>query len=98
MPSHFDQTPFGRRQFIRQACCAAVGSTGLISTLAQLRLIGAVAGDRATAAAVPADYKALVCVFLGGGNDGANLVVPTDTTSYAAYARTRSLLALSPSA
>ena len=34
-------------------------------------------------------YKALVCVFLAGGNDGNNLVVPTSTTEYAAYAGVR---------
>ena len=36
------------------------------------------------------DYKALVCVFLAGGNDGNNVVVPLDTTGYNAYATVRS--------
>ena len=36
-------------------------------------------------AAGASDYKALVCVFLYGGNDYANTVVPYDTTSHAAY-------------
>jgi uncharacterized protein (DUF1501 family) len=31
------------------------------------------------------DYKALVCIFLTGGNDYANTVVPYDSVSYAAY-------------
>ncbi|HSI60067.1 MAG TPA: hypothetical protein VLA16_21095, partial [Ideonella sp.] len=31
------------------------------------------------------DYKALVCVFLYGGNDGLNTVVPTDNARYAQY-------------
>jgi uncharacterized protein (DUF1501 family) len=35
------------------------------------------------------DYKALVCVFLAGGNDGNNMVVPTSTTEYNAYASVR---------
>lgn len=35
------------------------------------------------------DYRALVCVFLYGGNDGNNMVVPTDAAGYAAYARAR---------
>jgi uncharacterized protein (DUF1501 family) len=35
------------------------------------------------------DYRALVCVFLYGGNDGNNMVVPMDTAGYAAYARAR---------
>lgn len=40
------------------------------------------------------DYKALVCVFLGGGNDYANTVVPYDDASYAKYYGLRSTIAL----
>ena len=85
-----------RRAFLRQACCAAVGTTGILSSLAQLRVLGAVAGDSlpSRAAAVPSDYKALVCIFLSGGNDGTNLVIPSDSSSYAAYARARVELAV----
>jgi uncharacterized protein (DUF1501 family) len=35
------------------------------------------------------DYKALVCLFLFGGNDSWNMVVPTSTTEYNAYSRSR---------
>ena len=35
------------------------------------------------------DYRALVCVFLFGGNDGNNLLVPTDSSRYAQYQRAR---------
>jgi uncharacterized protein (DUF1501 family) len=35
-------------------------------------------------------YKALVCVFLAGGNDGNNMVIPADNTGYAAYSSVRS--------
>ncbi len=86
-----------RRAFIRQACCAAVGTSGLLSALSQLHVLGAIAGDSATAAALPSDYKALVCLFLQGGNDATNLLIPSDAASYAAYARTRAELAV-PSA
>jgi uncharacterized protein (DUF1501 family) len=85
-----------RRRFLGQ-CCAAVGTTGILSTLGQLRVIGAVAGsnlDRARAAALPPDYKALVCLFLNGGNDATNLIIPSDNTSYATYARVRAELAV----
>jgi uncharacterized protein (DUF1501 family) len=88
-----------RRDFLRRTCCAAVGTTGMLSALAQLRMLGAVAADSldvpARAAAVPADYKALVCLFLSGGNDATNLIIPSDASSYAAYARARSELAIS---
>ena len=46
------------------------------------------------ARAQAADYKALVCVFLYGGNDGQNTVVPTDTTRYNQYAAIRGMLAI----
>lgn len=39
-------------------------------------------------------YRALVCVFLYGGNDGQNMVVPTDLTRYNQYAGVRQSLAL----
>lgn len=81
-----------RRRFVGQ-CCAAVGATGLLSTLAQLRLLGAAAspdngpiGPARAGAPLPPDYKALVCLFLAGGNDANNLLVPYDTTGYNAYA------------
>lgn len=44
--------------------------------------------------ALAADYKALVCVFGYGGNDGMNMVVPTDATRHAQYAAVRGDLAL----
>jgi uncharacterized protein (DUF1501 family) len=86
-----------RRDFVRSACCAAVGTTGILSTLGQLRMMAAVAGDglsRVPAAAVAPDYKALVCLFLTGGNDGTNLIVPSDASSYASYAAARADLAV----
>ncbi len=87
-----------RRKFVG-ACCASVGATGLLSSLAQLRLMGAAASTDAPpaparAGAPQSDYKALVCLFLAGGNDANNLVVPTDAATYAAYALGRGVIAL----
>ncbi len=82
-----------RRKFIGNAC-AAVGATGVLSALAQLRMIGAVAGDSAALAGSSASYKALVCVFLYGGNDANNVLIPTDNSSYATYAAQRTALAI----
>ena len=42
------------------------------------------------------DYKALVCIFLLGGNDGHNMVVPLAQPQYAAYSQSRPGLALGP--
>jgi uncharacterized protein (DUF1501 family) len=69
---------YTRRNFIGE-CCAAVGATGMLSTIAQLRLMGATTSANS-------DYKALVCLFLAGGNDANNMIVPFDTTSYNKYA------------
>lgn len=44
--------------------------------------------------AAPQDYKALVCVYLFGGNDGNNLVVPLDAERFGQYQRARGGLAL----
>ena len=46
------------------------------------------------AARAQTGYRALVCVYLNGGNDGMNMVVPTDTTRYGQYAAVRASLAL----
>ncbi|MBL9188202.1 MAG: DUF1501 domain-containing protein [Opitutaceae bacterium] len=90
-----------RRNFVG-ACCASVGATGFLSALSQLRLMGAAAADSssgpARAGAPQSDYKALVCLFLAGGNDANNLVVPTDPATYAAYTSGRGVLSLPQSA
>jgi len=85
-----------RRAFLRQACCAAVGTTGILSAMSQLKLIGALAADGSDVrrAAADSDYKALVCLFLNGGNDGNNVLIPYDLSSYNAYATERGGIAI----
>lgn len=81
-----------RRDFLGQASCAAVGSTALASTLLNLFLTSS-----ASAAGIrqgSEDYRAIVCLFLPGGNDSYNLVVPRGVAEHATYARTRGDLAL----
>lgn len=72
-----------RREFLRNT--SALGAMGLAARLAPL---GALATP-AFAQQAPGDYKALVCVFLFGGVDGNNLVVPLDAAGYARYAAVR---------
>jgi uncharacterized protein (DUF1501 family) len=43
----------------------------------------------AHAQAAPSDYKALVCIFLFGGNDGNNMIIPADAAGYAGYSAIR---------
>jgi len=73
---------FTRRGFIRIGAAtvgtAALRPFGLIPALAQ-------SGP---------DYRALVCVFLFGGNDSNNSVIPMDDASYKAYQSLRAGLAL----
>lgn len=47
-----------------------------------------------TSHAQTADYKALVCVFLSGGNDGINMLPPIEQAKYQQYAAVRAGLAL----
>jgi uncharacterized protein (DUF1501 family) len=73
-----------RRQFIGQANCAAVGTASLLSSLLSLRLTAG------AASATPfTDYKALICLFLNGGNDSYNMLVPREASAYAEYAQVR---------
>jgi uncharacterized protein (DUF1501 family) len=83
-----------RRQFIRQAACAAIGTTALSSILRDLRFVNA-----AMAQSAISDYKALVCIFLSGGNDANNLILPTTQADYDGYAAIRTpVLAIPQSA
>jgi len=65
----------------------------LSTGLAALGLLG-LSESRVAQAATASDYKALVCVYLFGGNDGNNLIVPLDSTRNAAYQTLRGGLAL----
>ena len=83
----------GRRQFLGAASCAAVGSTTFFSTLFNLQSMSA-ASMAASRYDNNEDYRALVCIMLGGGNDSYNMVVPADNEHYSVYKRTRSNQAL----
>ena len=74
-----------RRDLLRLACCSAAGAT-LVSGLSKLGLVSALAQGTT-------DYKALVCIFMFGGNDSNNMLVPTDSR-YTQYLQARSVLAL----
>lgn len=70
-----------RRQFLKYGMATVGGAT----VLGGLNRIALAAGKVATVN----DYKALVCIFMFGGNDGNNLLIPRDATGYAEYARGR---------
>src|ERR1043166_5255855 len=74
-----------RRKFIKQTLCAALGGASVYSALGQLQLLQAATRSSYTFG----DYKALVCVFLYGGNDAFNMVVPMSGPARTAYDTTR---------
>ncbi|MBL8114898.1 MAG: DUF1501 domain-containing protein [Acidobacteria bacterium] len=80
-----------RRDFLRNASCAALSAAGLRAGLGKLGLLSLHASADPLA---PTDFKALVCISLSGGCDGNNVVIPNDTTGYAAYASARSAASL----
>ena len=85
--------PITRREFIGQAACSSLSFAGLLSTIGTLRLFNATV----SAQGMPPgdDSKILVCLFLYGGNDANNMLVPRDLAAYTDYARDRGILALS---
>jgi uncharacterized protein (DUF1501 family) len=80
-----------RREFLKYA--AALSATRFAPPLA-LNL--AALGE--SAAATATDYKALVCVFMIGGNDNFNTLVPYDAANYAIYNQQRPAIATAMSA
>lgn len=80
-----------RRHFLRRSLAAIAGGSAFFAAPRSLSLLNA-----AWAQSAPGgdDFKALVCVFLLGGNDGHNLVVPRSDAEYALYANRRRGLAI----
>ena len=88
--SRFDNDQ-SRRAFLRRS--AQLGLAGVAAPF--VTSLGAI-GE--AAAATAGDYKALVCIFLYGGNDYANTLPPYDQASYNLYQAQRSNIALDRSA
>lgn len=89
-------TPTSRRAFLQAATGLATAcGPGLRGPLATgLAGLAAMAAQQGHAADTSGAYKAVVCLFMNGGNDSHNWVVPIDSTGYAAYAAARSDLAV----
>ena len=74
-----------RREFVSRAAYAGLGLSASGAVIRDLSLVGS-----ALAAQGPVTgYKALVCLFMAGGNDANNWVVPTDNATYNDYATAR---------
>jgi len=84
--SNSSSSGLARRAFLQRA-----GHLGLAGIATPWALNLAAIGEAAALTAT--DYKALVCVFLYGGNDYGNTVLPVDNANYARYAAIRAGLA-----
>ena len=82
-------TPLTRRRFLGQASCAALSSVSMLNMLLNLKM-----ANQAAAQAPGTDQRTLVCIFLNGGNDSFNLLVPRDNPRHAVYSTSRGNLAL----
>jgi uncharacterized protein (DUF1501 family) len=74
-----------RRQFLRTASLASMAGISASPFLLELNTLAAMAQGTGSSG-----YKALVCVFLQGGNDGHGSVIATDSDSFAAFTQARS--------
>lgn len=77
-----------RRAFLRRT-----SALSLMGAAAPWAASLATMAEAAAATSGNDDYKALVCVFLNGGNDHGNTVIPFDAAGYQAYASVRQGLA-----
>ena len=80
--------PINRRDFFRMGCCGM--AVGYAASFSRLGVMNAFAQTQT-------DYKALVCIFLNGGNDSNNMIIPVDSAGYAAYKKARAGLTLAQS-
>ena len=85
------QSHISRRKFLSSSACAIGISSNAIATAFQLGLANAAMAD--TNSEVK-DYKALVCIFLHGGNDSFNMLIPASPEEHKHYQKTRGEMAL----
>lgn len=76
-----------RRNFLKSSVTSLLTTVPVMNTLLNLRASAALIPE-------PADYRALVCIYLQGGYDSYNVLVPTASTEYIDYRASRSNLAL----
>lgn len=77
-------TSSSRREFLRRASLLSLAGTTATPFAMNLMALGTAAAQTA-----PTDYKALVCLFLQGGNDSHHLLLATDSAQFSAYTAIR---------
>ncbi|HEX3123526.1 MAG TPA: DUF1501 domain-containing protein [Rhodanobacteraceae bacterium] len=78
-----------RRDFLRRTACSSLACATSGALFGQLSLMNSLLAACPSYPPVD-DYKALVCLFLVGGNDSFNLLIPSDTARYTTYNTSRS--------
>jgi uncharacterized protein (DUF1501 family) len=82
-----------RRDFLVRSTCAALSASAIQATVRQWGLANLLATPNSPGVLSP-NYRALVCVFLNGGCDTNNMIVPLDGAHYASYQAARPTLAI----
>ena len=78
-----------RRDFLKATALASLGFATPFSSMKRMKAINSL-----LTAPEFTDYKAIVCLFLHGGNDSYNMLMPKSGTDYTDYQTTRSNLAI----
>jgi uncharacterized protein (DUF1501 family) len=83
-----NETSNPRRRFLAQSMQIALGSAAAMATMGRLQMV--------QAASLPSqdEYRALVCIYLFGGNDSFNMLVPRSVAAHADYTAARPALAI----
>lgn len=87
------QNFLNRRRFLRNSC-GMMSSIPAINTVLNMSLASNLAQAAGSTDPGDQDYKALICLFMNGGNDAFNMLVPTTASEYNDYELTRSNLSL----
>ncbi len=86
-----------RREFLTKSTCA-LGMAALATQVEHFGMMSVLAQTVDNAPTVPGDYRALVCVFMQGGNDGNNTLIPNHSdasvSNYTAYSNARNAAGL----
>jgi len=81
-----------RRDFLARTSCAALSASAIQATVRQWGLANLLATPSPNT--LSPNYRAMVCVFLNGGVDSNNMIIPLDGAHYASYQAARPTLAI----
>ncbi len=81
-----------RRAFLKKIALG-IGATSLLATQGKLQLMQSAMAASSSYSHLN-DHKSLVCIFLFGGNDAFNMLIPYEENAYNQYKNARTSLAL----